>query len=234
MLDWFEGRPAAEIVERDDGLIMANQGPMNYFQSLRRWPAPERGAMRWAKGRVLDVGCGPGRVALHLQSRGLRVTGIDLSPLAIRVAKARGVRDARVMALDEVGRELGLFDTVVMLGNNFGLFGTAAGAARRLRVFARLTAPRAKILAGSLNPYKTDDEVHLAYHRRNKMLGRMPGQVRLRIRHRQWATPWFTYLLVSPEEMDDLARAGGWRVHRLLQDGNPYYVGVLVKKETVL
>jgi 2-polyprenyl-3-methyl-5-hydroxy-6-metoxy-1,4-benzoquinol methylase len=77
MLDYFEGRPAAEIVERDDGLIMANQGPMNYFQPWRRWPAPERRAMRWARGRVLDVGCGPGRVALHLQSRGLQVTGID-------------------------------------------------------------------------------------------------------------------------------------------------------------
>ena len=48
-LDSFEGRPAAEIVERDDGLIMANREPLNYFQPLRRWPTPEWPAMRWAQ-----------------------------------------------------------------------------------------------------------------------------------------------------------------------------------------
>lgn len=186
--------------------------------------------MRWARGRVLDVGCGSGRVALQLQSRALHVTGIDLSPLAIQVARARGVRDARLMALDDISPELGLFDTVVMFGNNFGLFGSAAGAARRLRVLGSITNPAAKILAGSLHAYKTEDPVHLTYHRRNKALGRMAGQARLRIRHRQWATPWFDYLLVSPQEMDELARAGGWRLYRLIEDGNPYYVGVLVKE----
>jgi hypothetical protein len=135
------------------------------------------------------------------------------------------------MALDEVGPEVGLFDTLVMFGNNFGLFGSAVGAARRLRAFANITWPAAKILARSLDPYKTEDPVHLTYHRRNKALGRMGGQVRLRIRHRQWATPWFEYLLVSPQEMDALARRGGWRLDRLLEVGNPYYVGVLVKQQ---
>jgi len=63
-----------------------------------------------------------------------------------------------------------------MFGSNFGLFGSAAGAARRLRVFASITSPAAKILAGSLNPYRTEDPVHLAYHRRNKARGRMAGR----------------------------------------------------------
>ena len=32
MLEWHEGRPAAEMVERDDERIEANRGPLQYFQ----------------------------------------------------------------------------------------------------------------------------------------------------------------------------------------------------------
>jgi SAM-dependent methyltransferase len=42
-----------------------------------------------ARGRVLDVGCGPGHVALHLASLGADVVGLDLSPEMIRVARER-------------------------------------------------------------------------------------------------------------------------------------------------
>src|SRR5690348_7784404 len=97
VLDWHEGRPAAEIVERDDGLLQPNNGPLQYFLPLRRWPQPERRAMRLVRGRVLDAGCGPGRVGLHLQSLGHEVMGIDISPLALEVARARGLRDARLL-----------------------------------------------------------------------------------------------------------------------------------------
>ncbi|MGP4047485.1 class I SAM-dependent methyltransferase [Streptomyces sp. 2A115] len=40
-------------------------------------------------GRALDVGCGPGRNALHLASRGFQVDAIDLSPAAIAWAEER-------------------------------------------------------------------------------------------------------------------------------------------------
>jgi SAM-dependent methyltransferase len=38
-------------------------------------------------GRVLDIGCGVGRVTSYLHSRGLNVSGIDLSPEMIAVAR---------------------------------------------------------------------------------------------------------------------------------------------------
>jgi len=41
----------------------------------------------------MDVGCGAGRVALELQSRGLDVVGLDESPLASQAAKLRGVHE---------------------------------------------------------------------------------------------------------------------------------------------
>lgn len=45
-------------------------------------------------GRVLDVGCGPGRNALHLAAAGFTVDAIDLSPEAITWATDRA-REAR-------------------------------------------------------------------------------------------------------------------------------------------
>ncbi|KRV51273.1 SAM-dependent methyltransferase [Wenjunlia vitaminophila] len=40
-------------------------------------------------GRALDLGCGPGRNALHLASRGFEVDAVDLSPAAVAWAEER-------------------------------------------------------------------------------------------------------------------------------------------------
>jgi SAM-dependent methyltransferase len=173
---------------------------------------------------VLDVGVGAGRVALELQSRGHEVVGIDVSPLAVEVARRRGVRHAEVCGFDDVDESLGGFDTAVLFGNNFGLFGSRAGAKRRLRRLRELGVTR--ILGASRDPYGTDDPVHLAYHARNRERGRMPGQLRIRVRYRGYASPWFEYLLVSPDEMAELAASGGWELVRVLE-GEPVNVGVL-------
>ena len=39
-------------------------------------------------GPVLDVGCGPGRVAAYLSARGLNVAGVDIAPRMIEAARA--------------------------------------------------------------------------------------------------------------------------------------------------
>jgi SAM-dependent methyltransferase len=40
-------------------------------------------------GRALDLGCGPGRNALHLAARGFEVDAVDLSPTAVEWARER-------------------------------------------------------------------------------------------------------------------------------------------------
>jgi SAM-dependent methyltransferase len=231
VLAFFEGRAATEIIERDDGDICLSGGPQQYFADARDWPVHERKAIRLARGRVLDIGCGAGRVALHLQARGHPVTAIDVSPLAIKVCKARGVTDARVMSITQIGKKLGAFDTLIMYGNNFGLFGSAARAARLLRRFAGMTGAHARIIAESLDPYRTSDPIHLAYHRLNRLRGRMPGQARIRVRYRDCATPYFDYLLVSPVEMRRIAAATGWKLTRVFASAaGPSYTAVLEKQ----
>jgi SAM-dependent methyltransferase len=228
VLDYFEGRPALEIVEREGGFINASgYGPDAYFAPFRRWPKHERAALRLVRGRVLDVGCGAGRVAIELQERGHDVVGIDISPLALEVARRRGAKDVRELAVTQVGPELGRFDTIVMFGNNGGLLGSRGRAPWLLRRFKSVTEPGARILAASTDPYTTDNSEHLAYHERNRRRGRMGGQLRIRIRHGSYKTPWFDYLLASPEELAELASGTGWGLTRVIGEGEPSYVGVL-------
>jgi SAM-dependent methyltransferase len=228
ILRYLEEGEGIEIVEREGGFIDAGRyGPAAYFLPFRRWPKAERQAIRKVRGRVLDVGCGAARVALELQHRGHEVVGIDLSPLAVEVSRRRGARDVRELAVTRVSRELGLFDTIVMFGNNFGLMGSRRRAPWLLRRFRSVTNDGARILAESVNPYTTDNPEHLAYHERNRRRGRMGGQLRIRIRHGSYATPWFDYLLVSPEEMAELAEGTGWELRRVIDEGEHVYVGVL-------
>jgi SAM-dependent methyltransferase len=217
------GGTGPEIIERDDGFL--DPVEMNYFAPVAQWPAVERRALRWARGRVLDVGVGAGRAALELQRRGRSVVGIDISPGAIEVARARGVRDVRLLAFEDIDDSVGQFGTIVMFGNNFGLFGSPSKAKRLLR---RLRPLADRIVAGSNDPYATEDSAHLAYQDRNRKRGRMPGQLRLRVRYRDLIGAWFDYLIVSPDEMAAILEGTGWRIHRLLQqDGSGYYVAVL-------
>ena len=231
MLGYLETGEGTEIVERDDGFIQASGGPAAYFAPFRRWPKAERKALRYARGRVLDVGCGAGRVALELQDRGHEVVGIDFSPLAVEVARRRGVKDAREVPVTRVNRRLGLFDTFVMFGNNFGLTGSERRAPWLLRRFRSIANENARILAESVNPYSTDNPDHLAYHRRNKRDGRLGGQLRIRVRHGRYRTPWFDFLLASPDEMAELAKAGGWRLERVIDEGEVVYVGILERAD---
>lgn len=173
---------------------------------------------------MLDVGVGAGRVALELQARGREVVAIDVSPGAVEVARNRGVSDVRLLAFEEVDASLGHFDTVVMYGNNFGLFGSHAKARRLLR---RLRPFVARIVATSNDPYATEDPAHLAYHERNRGRGRMSGQLRLRVRYRDLVGPWFEYLIVSPDEMADIVESTGWQLRRLVRDEGSYFVAVL-------
>jgi tellurite methyltransferase len=69
------------------------------------------------RGRALDLACGEGQNAVWLAARGLAVTGIDVSPVAIARARAlarrRGVRlSARVADLTRRGLRRGWYDVV--------------------------------------------------------------------------------------------------------------------------
>ena len=230
LYDLFRGRNVVEVVERDDGLIDPSDTlPKYYLSDFKDWTLRERQAARYAKGRVLDIGCGGGRWSLYLQKKGHDVVGIDYSPLVVKVCRLRGVRDVRVMSISDVGPRLGRFDSILMMGNNFGLFGEPRRAKQLLRRFSKMTSPTAHIIAESLDIYKPPIEpIHRQYHVRNRKRGRMAGQVRIRIRYLTFASPWFDYLLVSKREMIGILKGTGWKIMRFISSKkSPAYVAIM-------
>jgi SAM-dependent methyltransferase len=90
--------------------------------------------------RVLDVGCGIGRIAGPLSLRGYAVTGVDINVDALLQAHRSSPRP-RYVALDQrhIGRMCWGFDAALVLWNSLGFVGrtvdreTLAGCAEVLR-----------------------------------------------------------------------------------------------------
>jgi len=229
LLEWSNGGTAPEVVERDDGFFDVGAGPEVYLSGLRGWPPAERQSMRLVRGRVLDLGCAAGRVALHLQQGAVDVVGLDASPLACEAATSRGVHEVWCQPLERLGSSLGSFDSVIMFGNNFGLFGTAQGARRRLTEWARHTKPTARIFVESTNAYFGGaPSMDRGYYRRNVARGLLPGQARFRYHYGGEVGSWFDWLFVSRAELREIVRGTGWRVSEVVGTGlSEPYVAIL-------
>lgn len=181
---------AFELVERSDGHLGVGDAA-RYFVGPGEWSETSQFAFEQARGRVLDVGAGAGRVSLALQDAGDEVVALDVSAGATAVCRERGVRHVFTgTVFDLVASRPGLFDTFFMLGNNLGLPGGAEQAPVLLDALASMATPGARIIGETLDPYQTTRSEHLAYHEENRRLGRLGGQLRLRVRHLQLTTPW--------------------------------------------
>lgn len=155
-----EGEPVRELSlwERE---LQTNPGHSDWYVERFRTLAREGNdivgearmidAMLARGSRVLDAGCGPGRVGGHLHRAGHHVVGVDIDPVLIRAAEEDHPGPQWLVAdlstLDLSGREPAVFDAIVVAGNVV----TFVAPSTRRAVLARLAAhlaPEGRLVIG--------------------------------------------------------------------------------------
>jgi len=155
----FQTNNAPEDLITETSISEADEMSVAYlFRSFEDMPDLEQKALELAKGKTLDVGCGAGSHALYLQNeRQLDVTSIDISPNAIEACQLRGLKNTRVQNLLDIENET--FDTIILLMNGTGIFGTLSETTKYLQKLKSLLNPNGQVLIDSSDIiYMFDDD----------------------------------------------------------------------------
>jgi SAM-dependent methyltransferase len=141
-------------------------------------------------GPVLDVGCGPGRHLHALAARGVFALGVDLSPVAVDLARGGGARAIVASIFDELPGN-GTWRSALLLDGNIGIGGAPA---RLLARIGALLGDEGEVLV-ELDPPDT-----------------ATAAVRARIETPRRVSSWFPWARVSAAGIGPVARAGGFEV----------------------
>ena len=164
---------------------------------LRRWLAPAAPAdllvVERAAAPVLDVGCGPGRMLAALEAHGRAATGIDVSPVAVRLAQRRG--HALRASVFSPRVPVAAWASVLLLDGNIGIGGRPEALLARAR---DLIAADGAVLVEAAPP------------------GRPTRRERVRLETRGAMSPWFGWATVGIDGIAPLARAAGLRCAEVL------------------
>jgi len=151
--DALYGRLLASAAQHLDGAGPAPRGRIRLADGrleplpLDRWLAPADAAdeaiLADVEGPVLDLGCGPGRHLAALRALGKRGLGVDLSPVAVELARGRGADaiSGSLWASVPGGRS---WRTILLLDGNIGIGGAPVALLRRA---GELLAPGGAIIA---------------------------------------------------------------------------------------
>ncbi|MHB8659618.1 MAG: methyltransferase domain-containing protein [Solirubrobacteraceae bacterium] len=149
-------------------------------------------------GPVLDVGCGPGRHLHALAARGVFGLGVDLSPVAVELARGRGVHAIVGSIFGELAGA-GSWRSALLLDGNIGIGGLP------VRLLERIGALLCDdgVVVIELDPPDAESV-----------------STRARIQTRGRSSGWFAWARVSVSDIDELAGVSGFHaIERWTQDG---------------
>ena len=208
---YLNGDLPEHAIQRKDGYFDV-LNTERYFTDYPDWEYHEKAIMRYAQGRVLDIGGGAGRHSLFLQKKEHEVHAIDISPSAIALMKIRGVKNVHLMDLRALEFPDSYFDSVLIMSGDLGLAGSIKDSKKLLKDLFKITSSKGRIITTIKNPY-----------------GEM-AKVKARIEYKDETGDWFSILMISPQKLENLARGTGWVVSTIVEGDNGFYGALLEKR----
>jgi len=105
-------------------------------------------SQKWKDKKVLDVGCGTGLFAFKIAKKGSKVTGIDYSEEAIKIAKTTHIHKNLKFQLSNVNDNIDdKYDTVTSIGTLEHM----DNPLQTLKIFKKYLKPNGKIIITSPN-----------------------------------------------------------------------------------
>ncbi|MCF6129033.1 class I SAM-dependent methyltransferase [Flavobacterium sp. AS60] len=143
----FQTNNSPQDLVTETNISEADEMSVDYlFRSYNEMPKLEKKALQLCKGKILDVGCGAGSHSLYLQEKGFEVISIDISANAIKACELRGLKNVRVQNVLDIDEK---FDTILLLMNGTGIFGTLSETSKFLQKLKSLLNPNGQILIDS-------------------------------------------------------------------------------------
>lgn len=221
LLDYFRGRKQYRFRTRlKDGSL--SDDPIEPYLDTTL-SSGEMEALSLAERKVLDVGCGAGKHALFLQKKGMEVTALDISPAAIRVCQMRSLRKCVVGSAIHPPFRQRSFDTILLLGNGFGIGGTSENTRKMLKRLRDITKEGGKLIATC----QTVQRNSLWFQKGGLVKDGSDGyRAIMRHEYGNIIGTWFNWFLASPEQMEQLCCDAGWILQFFRHLERQGYIGV--------
>ena len=147
------------------------------------------GLLARCRGPVLDVGCGPGRLATALMAQGIPALGVDIAPCAVALARARGATALERSVYERLPGER-RWVTALLADGNVGIGGDPVRLLARVR---DLLAPGGVLLVEAGGP------------------GSPTGPLRLRLQDDLGSSEEFPWACLAVEDVAPVAIESGLR-----------------------
>jgi SAM-dependent methyltransferase len=220
----FQTNNSPEDLITETSISEADEMQVAYlFRSFKEMPKIEQKALQLCKGRVLDVGCGAGSHSLYLQDKDFDISAIDISKNAIQACRFRGLKNAKVENILDIKNEK--FDTILLLMNGTGIFGTLAETPKYLQKLQSLLNPKGQILIDSsdiIYMFDQDNDGHYLIPADNYY-----GELSFAISYKKQTQEPFNWLYLDYNTLQNMAHNNGLHCELILEGDHYDYLARL-------